>query len=491
VTTKAGARTAPVGATARIPRKGSGVRELVVLAALVALTACTQPGSTPAPSPAPSVLPTPSTPVPSPRVAGPDFDGDGGADLVVGIGESPGRVSVRYANGTKLDFGRQEVDPTEEVAVDFGQVLLARDLDRDGFDDLVVSDPGLDPSLYWIYGTATGLDLTSRVVTRLGDLPGAGHSLALVATPKPVVVVGGGTSGSTGVVLSYELGADGRPTTEPARLTAEALGVPSLPAGSRFGLTLVATGSLLAIGAPGEPVGTARQAGAVYAIDFGDQPLHARRITQDTPGVPDTAQGGDRFGAALAAGDHYLAVGVPGEDRKDESGINRAQTGMVQVFRILDGGLQAGDALDQADLPGKLEPGDLFGSAVSMVRPCPGTTGVLVGASAEAIGSTQQAGAVWVVPLGATRECRAFQLYGGNRLGDKAEANTLIGSAVGALRGDAGGDTLVLVAQGNWEEGVAGRVLTLDHPYTGAPVEVLGNLAISEERTIALSPVEG
>jgi len=458
------------------------------LAGLAGLGACTG-----APLPVASTPSTvaASTRAPSVSRAGPDFDGDGGADLVVGIGESPGKVSVRYANGKALDFGRLDVDSTEPDSVDFGQALLARDLNGDGFTDLVVSDPGLGPSLYWIYGSAAGLDLAGRVVTPTDAFPGGGRALALVTQPKPVLVVSGGSGGGTGVVLGYPLGADGRPAAEPMLWTAETLGLPAISAGSRFGSALAATGSLLAIGAPGAAVNDATQAGAVYVIDFSVDPLRGRRITQDSPGVPDNPQTGDRFGAALAAGDDYLVVGVPGEDRLDESGVNRARTGMVQVFHIVDGELRAGVAIDQKDLPGKVEADDLFGSALAMVRPCAGTSGVLIGAPAEAIGAVAQAGSVWVVPFSPKPACSAIQLTGGAGLGTKAEANALIGSAVSVLRTDAQGDMLVVVAQGIYEEGVPGRVLTLESPFTGAPVTVLENLAIREERTIALSPPPG
>lgn len=455
-------------------------------------------GCSPAPPAPPTVPPTqaptssaPGTTAPTDTTGpvAPDFDGDEGADLVVGIGDNPGQVSVRYANGRALDFGRKDLDSANADSIDFGQALLAADLNGDGFTDLVVSDPNTDLglTLFWIYGSPTGLDLAGRVVTATAATPGAGRTLALVTQPSLILAVGGGTSGNTGVVLSYQIGDNGSPSPEAEQLTPQSLNLPALPAGSGFGSALAATGGLLAIGAPGAAVGSARQAGAVYTVNYLVEPLRALRITQDSPGVGDNAQIGDSFGAALAAGDGYLVVGVPGEDRLDERGHNQADTGMVQPFRIVGGDLEPEPAVDQNELPGNVEAGDRFGSALSVVRPCRDTSGILVGASAEAIGNDEQAGSVWLVPLGIDPSCGAIQLYDGEGLGPDAAANTLVGSAVSALRVDAEGDTLVIVAQGNSEEGVPGRVLTLDYPYRDAPVTALTDLSIAEEREIAVS----
>lgn len=79
----------------------------------------------------------------------------------------------------------------------------------------------------------------------------------------------------------------------------------------------------------------------------------------------------------------------------------------------------------------------------------------------------------------------------GHGLAAKAGPNTVVGSAVSALRGGSDGDTLVIAAQGTSEEGVPGRVRTLDYPYTDPPVVVFTDLAVKAERTIALSPPEG
>jgi hypothetical protein len=82
----------------------------------------------------------------------------------------------------------------------------------------------------------------------------------------------------------------------------------------------------LAVGVPGEDVGTVVDAGAVNVIYGSPRGLTAagnQLWTQDSPGIKDMAEAeGERFGAALAAANFGegspadLAIGVPGEDQR-------------------------------------------------------------------------------------------------------------------------------------------------------------------------------
>jgi hypothetical protein len=107
-------------------------------------------------------------------------------------------------------------------------------------------------------------------------------------------------------------------------------GIPgAAEAGDRFGAAL-AGGDLdgdgtddLAIGVPGEDVGTRVNAGGVnviYGSPSGLQATAAQFWSQHSPGVPGIAEKGDAFGAALAIADYGrssradVAIGVPGED---------------------------------------------------------------------------------------------------------------------------------------------------------------------------------
>lgn len=136
----------------------------------------------------------------------------------------------------------------------------------------------------------------------------------------------------------------------------------ALEKGDRFGATL-ASGDFdsdgyadLAIGIPGEDIGTKRDAGAVQVLHGSASGLTARDQIwhQGKRGVPGANEGGDWFGAQLAVGDFDgdgyadLAVGIPGEDvgsipdagtvtvlRGSGSGLTSA--GSVKLRQGLDG----------------------------------------------------------------------------------------------------------------------------------------------------------
>ncbi|SPF05992.1 FG-GAP repeat [Streptomyces sp. MA5143a] len=91
----------------------------------------------------------------------------------------------------------------------------------------------------------------------------------------------------------------------------------------------------LATGAPGATVGGKAKAGAVtvvYGGSTGPGTARYKLLTQNTTGVPDSAETGDGFGTAVASADLNrdgyadLVVGTPGEDRGGDT-----DDGMVQV----------------------------------------------------------------------------------------------------------------------------------------------------------------
>jgi hypothetical protein len=312
-----------------------------------------------------SALPSPSNP-------GPDFNGDGFADLAVGVpGEDPhdinaaGSVHVIYGSALGLD-GDHPVDDQlwsqEQTGISgvgepgdrFGSALAAGDFDGDGFDDLAIGVPSEDLSrtkinagaVHILYGTRFGLTATrQRLITedtpdvpsvaRRGDVFGAAlaagdmgrgspDDLAIGAPGEDLGGVGGLNDGGAVIVLY------GATPPFAQFWTQDSPGLPGLvEAGDGFGSELL-TADLagngqadLVIGIQRESQGSLASAGAVELIvssPTGLQTAGAQVWTQDSAGVLGVAEAGDYFGYSLTAGDfdndgrNDLAIGSPFED---------------------------------------------------------------------------------------------------------------------------------------------------------------------------------
>lgn len=156
----------------------------------------------------------------------------------------------------------------------------------------------------------------------------------------------------------------------------------SVEAGDRFGWAL-AVGRFdsdgfddLAIGVPGEDIGSIVDAGVVdvlYGSLTGPSFTRVQTWHQDVTGITDFAEAGDQFGYALSAWNYGkdsrsdLAIGVPFE------GINgQEDAGAVHVIYGSPGGLTStGDQFWHQDVPGTqdgvkdtAQPGDRFGQAL-------------------------------------------------------------------------------------------------------------------------------
>ncbi|MEO7794048.1 MAG: hypothetical protein ABIV06_04685 [Thermoanaerobaculia bacterium] len=226
-----------------------------------------------------------------------DFDGDGCAELAIGApfetlsGEAEaGAVTIFLGGEAGLSpgyafyqswTGTGTIGGAIETGDHFGQTLLAHDFDRDGFDDLAVGVPRED----------------------IGTVVNAGA----------VHVLFGSAAGVNGVrdILLYRGGAGDLPG-EPE--SAEELGFAL--AGGELN---PGNGHELAIGCPGRSIegGPADAGSVLLAYNLASGPL-AGEIHLDGQGVFPLAESGDRFGAALAAGDYNgdgrdeLTVGIPG-----------------------------------------------------------------------------------------------------------------------------------------------------------------------------------
>jgi hypothetical protein len=178
----------------------------------------------------------------------------------------------------------------------------------------------------------------------------------------------------------------------------------SAQGGDHFGAALSPYGA--AIGVPGDDVGKLKDAGTVQVLDPNVvtgalTPL--RSLSQNSAGVPGTAEAGDQFGAALSTGyyrckDAYqLAVGSPGEDVGKAKNAGTVTVLTVKgwsdstcVSKLLSQG--GGKGL----LGGAVETGDGVGSSLGSVNGNPDPTNrldtLVVGAPGEDIGKTKNTG---------------------------------------------------------------------------------------------------
>ncbi|MEV4413293.1 M4 family metallopeptidase [Catellatospora sp. NPDC049609] len=347
-------------------------------------------------------------------VATADYNADGFADVAVGAPGSPdGRGSLTTLRGHAWGLTAQQSAAVSAPAVipatgndAFGAAVAAGDFNGDGFADAAVGAPGYaygKGGVKVLYGSVNGLVNTGTTVNWLtqdtGAVPDTGE---------------------------YD---------------------------DRFGATLAAGDfngdgrTDLAVGAPGEDVGTIADTGAVTILLGSATGLTAtgsQWFHQDVTDVPDNAEAGDAFGLALSAGDVTqdgkadLVVGAPSED----VGAT-ANAGAVFVLRGASGGLTAAGSqvLDQDSpvVPDSAEAGDRFGASVAVGDlNGDGFADVAVGAPNEAVDTVANAGAVTTLPGSASGLVTAGSLWsqGSGGVDDAAE------------QGDQFGVTLILTKLG-------------------------------------------
>ncbi|MFI6009673.1 FG-GAP-like repeat-containing protein [Streptomyces sp. NPDC051243] len=248
-----------------------------------------------------------------------DFGGDGRADLAVGSTGSD--VWIHKGGFTKASGAASR----SELATDLqpgnslygAQSLAAGDVNGDGIDDLVIS--GNEAETYedgtFVYlGSATGptrqtfLRNGAWELAAVGDLNGDGYADVVTSTYGD-----DGVTSIGGSVNAYLGSADGVRTRPQATITQDTPGVPgSDEEGDYFGNALSIADingdgyADLAVGALHEDVGTAKIAGAVTVLRgsaTGLTTTGAQSFTQNTAGVPGTAESADRFGASVRLSD--------------------------------------------------------------------------------------------------------------------------------------------------------------------------------------------
>ncbi len=348
-----------------------------------------------------------------------DFNGDGFADLAIGVPAESfngvagvGAVNILYAGvegltDIKNDFWHQDkgnLIAEGEAGDAYGKVLSTGDYNGDGYEDLAIAavgkavngQPGAG-SVFVLYGAADGLTDANQQ-TWHQDVAGIegeseagdafGHALAsgdfntdgydelVIGIPGKnvsgeldagrILVLPGSANGLT---MDGYLGLD--QGTEDVSGTEEA--------GDLFGRSL-ATGDFngdgfgdLAIGIPGEDRGDLTDSGATHILYGAFNGLRAagnQIFDQDIDGVAGDSEAGDRLGAALAAGDFNkdgisdLAVGAPGEDVEGQVDAGSLLILYGTTDRIRGAGSQD---LHQnvAGMLDAVEAGDLFADALS------------------------------------------------------------------------------------------------------------------------------
>jgi len=446
----------------------------------------------------------------APSSVGSDFNGDGFADLAVGVPfeggavSNMGAVNVIYGSPAGLSeegnqFWTQDspgVEDGGESTDSFGSALAPGDFDGDGFADLAIGVPlervdGVRHAgaVNVLYGAPAGLTATgdqlwnqnsldiqdsAEVNDRFGnslsseDYNGDGFADLAVGTDFEDL----GTSNAAGA-LNVLYGS-------PSGLTAVGNQfwnqdspdvLDTVERGDHFADALT-SGDYngdgfhdLAAGAYRENVGPVREAGGVnvlYGSPGGLSALGNQHWTQDSDGVDDLAEPADHFGDALASGDFDadgfidLGVGVPNEDVGDVQ-----NAGSAHVLRGGAGGLSAvGSQLWSQNTPGVAniaEEGDIFAWDLAAADlSADGLADLAVGAPGEYVGGIKDVGAVNVLygtPDGLGIAGNQFWNQDSPGIEDQIEGLDYFGKVLSASDFDADGAHDLIAGSGHEEVG--------------------------------------
>lgn len=307
-----------------------------------------------------------------------DFNGDGRADAavadplatvagVVNAGQVTilyGDADLRVGEGIRrvIRQGAGAVQGLVEAGDQFGHAIAAGDVDCDGYTDLVVGTPFEDiggrPNsgyLQIVWGAPTGLG-TGKISR---DLSPAAFGIDLSA----------GDQFGFAVDVMEDTGQGGTPAPD---------------------------AYVIAAGAPGYDVAGRVDAGAVGFLAATDGGNVRSWITQDSPGIPGSAEAEDRFGHSVTVGPLTghgsvdAAIGAPNEDvgSADDAG---SVTVINEVYDVPSSGRVWHQ--DSVGVPGAAETGDKFGIALDSIR-VGSTSSLAVGIPHEDVGAARDAGAV-------------------------------------------------------------------------------------------------
>ncbi|MEU5943627.1 hypothetical protein ABZ807_31745 [Micromonospora sp. NPDC047548] len=266
-----------------------------------------------------------------------------------------------------------------------------------------------------------------------GDFNRDGFADVVVGAPNDAV--GGVAAGTVSVFPGSAAG-----ISSGKRLTETNIGAGN-EAGDRFGAAL-AVGDFnkdgyadLAVGIPGEAVGSETKSGALGVFMGSSSGLSSGKFLSQTLG-DGADEANDAFGTALATGDFNgdgygdLAIGTPGE----APGANPAG-GSVYVYKGSSSGVVKGWTVQQTGTGDTIEAGDQFGAALAAGNVTGSSyTDLVIGAPGEAVGSPAVAsGAVYVMPGASSGMGTGFGVNqagngGANEAGDRFGAALAVGN---------------------------------------------------------------
>ncbi len=319
-----------------------------------------------------------------------NFNGDAYSDLAVGApGEnnSGGLVNVIYGSGAGLTANgnqrwRQGADGIQGSRDDgdlFGIALAAGDTNGDGFDELIVGAPGDESNkgqFHVIYGSAGGLTGSGNQRWRQQNdgLPDDRESDDAFGAPLAAgdfnsdgyadIAAGSlGENSGAGLVIVVP-GSPNGPQGNASRRWRQGDASDEIPekreGGDRFGSALAAGDydldgyQDLAIGVRGED----NNDGIVHVLYGGPDGLSldgTQLFAQGYDGLQGTAQSGESFGYALAAGDlggdyaDELVISSPGEPDGNGRGIVQVAFGVQSTDPVITAVVGAGLGLPSVE----------------------------------------------------------------------------------------------------------------------------------------------
>ncbi|MEA2623327.1 MAG: hypothetical protein QOH61_2237 [Chloroflexota bacterium] len=391
---------------------------------------------------------------PRPQAAAPaswnDFDGDGRADLVVGVPNdkiagvsNAGAVHVFYGASTGLAGNRSERWHENRAREGGGTIGQAEDGDRfgsglaagdfNGFGDLAIGVPGEDVTIstvnhpdrgavHILWGSVDGLRASTPTAIQGGEDNGRlGQALAALdyygadaqhgrdGVADLAIGVPGSIFGNVpGKFLVIRVGSTMFPAINPDPIETypcvSTTTVKFVNCGEVFAVGELDTvgGDDLAVGVPKTMVGPDGSekvyAGAVVMLRQGA----LSTLTQESAGVPGSSDDFDKFGQAVAIGELYgphagdeILIGVPGKD------IVVGSSTAEQAGRVIFGlGGNHFTGLDEssADVPDTAETTDAFGSALAIADVGGSADAeIIIGVPGEMVGGQDAAGAVDVL----------------------------------------------------------------------------------------------